>query len=54
VFLPTLQPKLVQDRLRIFPARPSSSNPGIILPAELAALENPSTDLTIGIQGASV
>lgn len=50
-FLPALQPKPVQDRLRVFAARSSPTQPGIVLPAELAALENPADDFTISIRG---
>ena len=41
----------VQDFLRIFPARPNSSRPGKVSPAELAWIESPSTDIAIAAQG---
>src|SRR5271157_2033982 len=37
----------VQDFLRIFGARPDTGHPGKILPAELASVDVPSTDVTI-------
>jgi hypothetical protein len=37
----------VQDFLRIFGARPDTSHPGKVLPAELAIVDVPSTDVTI-------
>jgi uncharacterized phage protein gp47/JayE len=37
----------VQDFLRIFGARPDTSHPGRVLPAELAIVDVPSTDVTI-------
>lgn len=37
----------VQGHLRIFPARPDPDQPGQVLPAELAAVESPSQDITI-------
>ena len=49
--LPTGQAKAAQDRLRIFPARPLASNAGVVLPAELAALQNPADDLTVSVRG---
>jgi uncharacterized phage protein gp47/JayE len=49
--LPTLQPKAAQDRLRIFPARPSPTSAGIVIPAELAAIQNPADDVTVTVRG---
>ena len=40
----------VQHRLRIFPARPDPKQPGVVLPAELAALESPDEDLEITVR----
>jgi uncharacterized phage protein gp47/JayE len=40
----------VQDFLRVFPARPDPNAAGAVLPAELAAIENPLQDIQITAQ----
>jgi hypothetical protein len=46
-FLPGFVPAPVQGHLRIFPAQPAPFLPGVILAAELAAVESPSQDVII-------
>jgi hypothetical protein len=43
-------PVPVQPHLRIFSARPSPAQPGVVLPAELAWVESPSVDLVITVK----
>jgi hypothetical protein len=50
-FLPNGGATPVQDFLRIFAARPDVSQPGKVIPAELAWIETPSQDVLITVQG---
>jgi uncharacterized phage protein gp47/JayE len=50
-FLPNGGVAPVQDFLRIFAARPDTSRPGKVIPAELAWIETPSQDVLITVQG---
>jgi hypothetical protein len=51
-FLPNGDVAPVQDFLRIFAARPDVSQPGKVIPAELAWIETPTQDVLITVQGA--
>ena len=52
IFLPNGGVAPVQDFLRIFAARPDSSRPGQVVPAEIAWVETPAQDVLITLQGA--
>lgn len=49
-FLPDGSAAPVQGHLRIFQARPDPDNAGVILPAELAAIESQTQDLTVNVK----
>jgi hypothetical protein len=49
-FLSGGNPNPVQGRLRIFSARPNPSQPGSVLPAELASIESPAEDVAINLR----
>jgi uncharacterized phage protein gp47/JayE len=49
--LPDGSPAPLQPHVRIFPARPDPATPGVVLPAELATVEDPARDVVLAGQG---
>ena len=44
-------PAPLQAHVRVFPARPDPAHPGAVLPAELAAIEDPARDAVLNVRG---
>jgi predicted phage baseplate assembly protein len=49
--LPDGTPNPLQPHVWVFPARPDPLHPGVVLPAELATIEDPDVDLEIAADG---
>ncbi len=48
-----ITPSPLQPHVRLFPARPDPASPGVVLPAELAIVEDAARDVTVVATGAS-